>query len=230
MKILTGMFCVLLFVVCGSASADIITTEPSAKNDTSEKLDLNAVASLFGRVENLEDFETQLNDPNIGISDLDLNKDGLVDYLRVVEIEKGATRLVTVQAVIGKKQFQDVATIVVEKGSEDEIAVQVVGDTAIYGDNYIIEPTYDNPPVFPLLFWASHYRPWRSPFYWENYPPDYRPRSSSSISIEPPKRGEDRYLGTKKRNSSAESKSQPKENNIQNSQGHGRVLSTDPRK
>ncbi|MCK5912946.1 MAG: hypothetical protein KAG12_03645, partial [Desulfuromusa sp.] len=111
MKILTGMFYILLCLVCGSTSAAVITTESSAKNDTSEKLDLNAVASLFGRVENLEDFETQLNDPNIGISDLDLNKDGLVDYLRVVEIEKGATRLVTVQAVIGKKQFQDVATI-----------------------------------------------------------------------------------------------------------------------
>ena len=238
MKIFIGMFSILLCVVSGNVSADVIATTHSAQNDTCDSLDLNVVASLFGRVENLEDFETQLNDPDIGISDLDLNKDGLVDYLRVVEIEKGSVRLVTVQAVIGKKQFQDVATIEVEKSDGDEITVQVVGNAMLYGDDNIIEPVYDYPPVFPLLFWATHYRPWRSPFYWEHYPHNYHSRASKSkISVEMPRRGEARYLGTKTLNqshqnsgtSTAES-SQNKEINVQNKQSHNRVLSTHPGK
>ena len=61
------------------------TTVEAKSEEISDNLDLEAVASLFGEAKNLEDFEKKLNDPETKISNLDLNEDGEVDYLRVVE-------------------------------------------------------------------------------------------------------------------------------------------------
>jgi hypothetical protein len=159
---------VLVFAV--SVHAEDVTTVEAESSEIAENLDLNAVASVFGEAENLEDFEKKLNDPDTQISNLDLNEDGEVDYLRVLETSKGDTHLVTIQAVIGKDKYQDVATVDVEKDS-----VQVVGDVAMYGPSYIVEPVYVHPPVIFVFFWGPLYHPWHSPYYWGYYPPYYRP-------------------------------------------------------
>jgi len=160
------------------------TTSVEAKNsEISDNLDLEAVASLFGESKDLEDFEKKLNDPKIQISNLDLNKDGEVDYLRVVESSESNTHVVAIQAVIGKDQFQDVATIDVEKDNKGETKVQVVGDVYMYGTNYIVEPVYVRPPVIFAFFWGAFYRPWHSPYYWHYYPHYYRPWHPYPIHI-----------------------------------------------
>ncbi len=175
MKTIIGILVIVFLVATGSVNAEDLTTVKATDSDISENLDLEVVASLFGEAENLEDFEKKLNDPKLQISNLDLNKDGEVDYLRVVETSKGETHLISIQAVIGKDKFQDVATIDVEKDSKGETQVQVVGDVYMYGPDYIIQPVYVHPPVIWMWFWGPLYRPWRSPFYWGVYPPFYRP-------------------------------------------------------
>jgi len=175
MKTIIGILVILFLIAAGSVNAEDVTIVEATDSDISENLDLEAVASLFGEAKNLEDFEKKLNDPKSQISNLDLNKDGEVDYLRVVETSKGKTHLTTIQAVIGKDQFQDVATIDVEKDSKGETQVQVVGDVYMYGPGYIIQPVYVQPPVIWIWFWGPYYSPWRSPFYWGYYPPYYRP-------------------------------------------------------
>ena len=167
----------LLALVClgGSLFAQDITTVEATSRDISDNLDLDAVASIFGEAENLEDLEKKLNDPKNQISNLDLNEDGEVDYLRVVENSKNDTHLVSIQAVIGEDQFQDVATIEVEKDSKGETKVQVVGDVYMYGPDYVITPVYVRPPVVITWFWGPYYRPWRSPYYFGYYPPYYHP-------------------------------------------------------
>jgi len=165
---------IVLFVVSMIHAADVTTVD--AKSETiGDNLDLEVVASIFGEAKDLEDFEKKLNDPEAKITNLDLNEDGEVDYLRVVEVSKNDTKLVTIQAVIGKDEYQDVATIDVEKDSKGETQVQVVGDVYMYGPGYVITPIYVHPPVIYLFFWGAVYRPWRSPFYWGVYPPYYRP-------------------------------------------------------
>lgn len=157
------------------ALAQDVTTVEAKSDDISDNLDLEAVASVFGEAEDLEDFEKKLNDPELQISNLDLNEDGEVDYLRVLETSEKDVHVVTVQAVIGKDQFQDVAVISVEKDDKGETTVQVVGDVYMYGPDYIIQPVYVHPPVIWVWFWGPLYSPWRSPFYWGYYPPYYRP-------------------------------------------------------
>lgn len=170
-----GTVLLILFLIVGNVYANDVTTVKAKDDDIGENLDLKAVASIFAESKDLEEFEKKLNDPETQISNLDLNEDGEVDYLRVMETSKGDTHLVTIQAVIGEDQFQDVATIDVEKKGEDQTQIQVVGDVYMYGPGYIIEPVYAHPPVIYLFFWGAFYRPWHSPFYWGYYPPYYRP-------------------------------------------------------
>lgn len=172
--------------------AQDITTVRANNADISDNLDLRAVASIFGESRDLEDFERRLNDPKIQISNLDLNRDNQVDYLRVIEATEGNTHLVILQAVIGQDLFQDIATIEVEKDRKNNVQVQVVGDTYIYGNNYIYEPVYVSRPIIYDVFWASSYRPYYSPWYWGYYPtyysywspyPVYRYRNNIYVNI-----------------------------------------------
>ena len=156
-----------------NTNAQDITTVNAKNSDISDNLDLRAVASLFGDSEDLQDFERRLNDPKNRISNLDLNNDGRVDYLRIIEsVEKG-THLIIIQSVLDRDVFQDVATVEVERDSNNQVQVQVVGDVYMYGQNYIYEPVYVQRPVIYNTFWVGSYSPYYSPWYWNYYPVYY---------------------------------------------------------
>lgn len=169
-KILLTSLMSLLFA---SSFAQDKTTVNAMSSEISDNLDLRAIASIFGDSENLEDFEKRLNDPKMQLSNLDLNNDDQVDYLRVIESVEGRTHLIVVQSVLGKDLFQDVATIEVEKDDNNRVQVQVVGDVYMYGDNYIYEPVYVHTPIIYDYFWVSSYRPYCSSWYWGYYPSYY---------------------------------------------------------
>ena len=157
----------------GSLFAQEKTTVTAKNSDISDNLDLRAVATVFGDAKDLEDFERRLNDPKTQISNLDLNNDNYVDYLRVIETVEGNVHLVVVQAVLEKDVFQDVATIEVDRDSNNRVQVQVVGDVYMYGTNYIYEPVYVHTPVIYNTFWVGNYRPYYSSWYWGYYPSYY---------------------------------------------------------
>jgi hypothetical protein len=155
------------------AQRRVVTTARATSYDISDNLDLDAVASIFGESENLEDFEYKLNDPENRISNLDLNQDGYIDYLRVVENSSNRNSLVVIQAVLDNDVYQDVATIEIEKVQNGNPRVQIVGDSYIYGSDYIIEPVYVRSPIIFSFFWGQHYTPYSSPYYWNYYPSWY---------------------------------------------------------
>jgi len=175
MKKIIFLTTLFLAFVSGSVFSQDVTTVETRDSDISDNLDLEAVASVFGEAKDLEDFEKMLNDPDLKLTNLDLNEDGEVDYLRVVETSDKDAHVVAIQAVIGKDQYQDVATIDVVKDDQGETQVQVVGDVYMYGSNYIVQPVYVHPPVIYVFFWGPLYHPWHSPFYWGYYPPYYHP-------------------------------------------------------
>jgi len=154
-------------------SAQDITTVEAVNQDISDNLDLEAVAYIFGESVDLEDFEARLNDPDERISNLDLNQDGYVDYLRVIETAVENAHLITIQAILGEDFYQDVATIDVERDSNNNTRVQVVGDVYIYGDDYILEPIYVVTPIICEWFWSSLWRIWISPWRYGYYPNYY---------------------------------------------------------
>lgn len=160
-------------LISAVAIAQDVTTVNAKTSEISDNLDLRAVASIFGDAANLEDFERKLNDPEMQISNLDLNNDNQVDYLRVIESVEGNTHLIIIQSVLARDVFQDVATVEVERDSRNNVQVQVVGDVYMYGPNYIYEPVYVHHPVIFTSFWMGGYHPYVSSWYWGYYPSYY---------------------------------------------------------
>jgi hypothetical protein len=177
-----GLLVIIVLITTQCVAQKKITVE-ARNNDISNNLDLKAVATAFGESQNLEVFEQKLNDYDSGISNLDLNNDGQVDYLRVIEKMENNVHVVVIQAVLEKDVYQDVATIVVDRSQDNNATVQIIGDPYIYGQNYIIEPSYYYTPSIFSFFWGPNYLSWRSPYYWGYYPTYYRYRSPFETNI-----------------------------------------------
>ena len=146
----------------------------AADADISLYLDLQAVAAAFAQSSSVQEFESLLNNSSYMLSNLDLNRDGYVDYLRVLETVNGYAHVFVIQAVLGYNVYQDVATLVAELPSPASYYVQVIGSPYIYGPNYIIQPVYyTTPAIFGCLIRPA-YRPWSSPWYWDHFPVYYK--------------------------------------------------------
>ncbi len=167
-----------------------------------DNLNLYAVMNLFQESETLEAFEKSLNDENSRINNLDLNNDGYVDYLTVSDYVNGEDHTIVLRSVLDRNESQDVAVFTVEKLRNGEVRIQLIGDEALYGRNYIVEPIYAETPnpgyrgrtvyrdnvtvvtttyyevaAWPVIrfIYAPHYAIWRSNWYWGYYPAYYRP-------------------------------------------------------
>lgn len=180
---LASLLAALFLVTTAQLSAQTTYTVQAVNDDISYALDLKAVASIFGESQNLEDFERRINDYDNQISNLDLNGDGEIDYLRVVDTSDKSTHLIILQAILDVNVYQDVATIVVDRDDYNRTTVRVIGDPYIYGNNYIIRPYYYGTPLIVNWFWSYNYHRWFSPYYWGYYPTYYRYRRPVSINI-----------------------------------------------
>ncbi len=166
-----------------------------------DNLNLYAVMNLFQESETLEGFERSLNDQETTINNLDLNGDKLVDYITVSDyVDKEVHTIVLRTALTGNEQ-QDIAVFVVEKLRNGPVQIQLIGDEALYGTNYIVEPIYAETPnpgytgntnssnanvvsatyndiaAWPVIMFM--YRPgysvWRSSWNWGYYPGYWNP-------------------------------------------------------
>jgi hypothetical protein len=94
---------------------------------------------MFSRFRNIEEFERAINSRTTNIN-LDLNNDNQVDYISVFSYDQGQFHSIVLR-VVSSSEYQDVAVIEVVKNS-GRVIVQVIGDEALYGRGYIVEPSY----------------------------------------------------------------------------------------
>jgi len=148
-----------------------------------DNLNLYAVMNLFQESETLEAFERSLNDQEYTINNLDLNGDSFVDYITVSDYVDDNVHTIVLRASLDRNEQQDIAVFVVEKLQNDAVQIQLIGDEALYGPNYIVEPIYAETPnpgysgnaivsnssnyavaTWPLISYIYHprYRVWRS--------------------------------------------------------------------
>jgi|WetSurMetagenome_2_1015567.scaffolds.fasta_scaffold157050_1 hypothetical protein len=158
-----------------------------------DNLNLYAVMNLFQESRTLQQFERRLNDENSRINNLDLNGDGRIDYISVVDRVDGRLHTIILKDAISANETQDVAVFYVNKDAYNHVDIQLIGDEALYGRDYIIEPNKGenvNPgysgngelviaapeawPIVGLLFLRS-YIAWHSPWYYGYYPAYWRP-------------------------------------------------------
>ena len=145
--------------------------------EAGENLDLMAILDIFYESETLEDFEKRINEESSEVNNIDLNGDGEVDYIRVVEYVEGSTHVIVLEATIGEDQYQDVASIILEKNDQGEISVQAIGDEEIYGEEYIVEPVEEvevQTIVVVTVVYSPGYQPYVSPYRWGRYPSWFR--------------------------------------------------------
>jgi hypothetical protein len=182
-KILFVVFyAILILSQVTIAQDDVTVIVPTT--EAGENLDLEAVMELFGEAESLEDFEKALNDSSSEVNNLDLNEDGEVDYIRVVEQVDGDVHIVILQVPLAENEYQDVATINIEKNGDDYV-VQAQGDPDLYGEDYYVEPEPETEvkTTTVVIMFGVGYSPWISPWYWRVYPVWWRPWRPHPISV-----------------------------------------------
>ncbi len=161
---------------------------------------LEGALELFKKAESPEDFEKMLNTESNGVNNLDLNEDGEIDYIRVVDNMDGDVHALVLQVPVSATESQDIAVIEIEKQGEEQAILQIIGDEDVYGEQVIVEPFEEEVGsdkkgrgpsmnevemyrvVVNVWAWPSVrfvYRPayvaWVSPWRWAAYPTWWRP-------------------------------------------------------
>src|SRR5689334_6340627 len=106
-----------------------------------DNFDLSGALDLFKQSESPEAFEQKLNNESNKVNNLDLNGDGEIDYIRVIDKQEGDVHAFILQDVVSETENQDVAVIEVEREGSQNATVQIVGDKDLYGEETIVEPT-----------------------------------------------------------------------------------------
>ena len=151
-----------------------------------DNFSLEGALELFKKSSSPKNFEVMLNDPKNRVNNLDLNGDGYIDFIRVIDMNEGNVHAFILQAVISHTENQDIAVITLEKLANGKAVLQITGDEDIYGVETIIEPTrevYANAGystsrvVVNVWSWPSvryiygpHYHGWISPWGWYHRP------------------------------------------------------------
>ena len=159
---------------------------------------LEGALSLFKEAKSIEDFEKALNKESNKINNLDLNEDGDIDYIRVIDHVDGDVHAIVLQVPINENESQDLAVIEIEKTGAENAILQIIGDEEVFGESKIVEPFEvegddsqgrgpDDVVAFKRIvvnvwLWPSvrfvygpRYRAWVSPFGWRVYPRWWRP-------------------------------------------------------
>jgi hypothetical protein len=162
-----------------------------------DNFNLYAVMNLFQESETLEGFERSLNDENSRINNLDLNGDNQIDYIKVIDYVDGDVHNIVLEAILDRNESQDVAVFTVQRLRDGSVQIQLTGDEALYGKNYIIEPisaetpnpgytgrsstavrtTYVEVSAWPVVrfIFLPDYALWHSSWYWGYYPSYWHP-------------------------------------------------------
>ncbi len=112
-----------------------------------DNLDLYSVMTLFQKSKTIELFQDSLNSEKTGINNLDLDKDGKVDFIKVVTKKKDSNFTFILQIDVSEKKTQDVASIMVEKDKNKKITLKIVGNKDLYGKDYVVKPNTEAAPA-----------------------------------------------------------------------------------
>ena len=187
LKKITLTFTALLMSVMTFAS------ESDSLGVIGDNLDLNAVLDAFKNSESPEAFEKTINDQSQNINNIDLDEDGTVDYIQVIDNSEEGAHAIILRIDLSETESQDVAVIEIEKTDDNTARIQIVGDEEIYGTNYIVEPVQKstntkiifskNVAIFVNVWhwrcvkfiYGPRYVRHVSPYRWHKYPNYWKP-------------------------------------------------------
>lgn len=159
-----SLFCLGLLLGCEeNKTAQVSANYLLNTND----FNLETVTALFkaNKVSDLESLEKEINNPENGINNVDIDKDGKIDYVAAHETINGSSRTIEFVAYPSSKNGNDattVATVNVTQ-SNNEVSVQSGYPDHVAGhDNVYYHYTVPMGPTFSemlLLSWMMSPRP-----------------------------------------------------------------------
>jgi hypothetical protein len=195
----------LLFLLFGLTT--VFSQEDNRPEYTGENFSLEGALALFKKANSLEDFEQLLNQENNNVNNLDINDDGEIDYIMVDDIQEGDTHAIVLSTYLDNNEKQDIATIGIEKTGTENAILQIEGDSDLYAENTIVEPsdiketiTGEKGPdsgeykatqiIVNVWLWPSvrfiygpKYNVWHSPWRWRHYPKWWKPWRPYSYTV-----------------------------------------------
>lgn len=108
-----------------------------------DNFSLEGALEMFKKASSPEEFEKLINTENNGVNNLDLDNDGNIDYIKVIDKNDGDAHAFILQDAVSETESQDIAVIELEKKGPDNAVLQIVGDEDIYGEETIAEPSDD---------------------------------------------------------------------------------------
>lgn len=180
----------LLFIGCNSSQPVQTTTTQPYPNDAEEiqtegdeywakdNFDLQRAGEYLQRSNSPEEFERFINEDD-GINNLDLNGDGYVDYVSVEEFDDrdSNSRGLSLFSRFGPNLIQEIATVLLYRDRPDYPGARFLirGNDDIYGDNSYYETNWLDRSVGIASYLFKDHDPYRSPYYYDNYPTWYSP-------------------------------------------------------
>jgi len=168
-KILFGLVAIFLMAGCGGGQQNNV----SIQGHTASGFDVNKLAGVVKKSTNPEVLEKAINDPSNKITNLDLDNDGNIDYLKVVE--KGNNQLQVVDDV-SNNQSVDVATINVQPAGNNEANLSVQANPTYAGDMYYYHSHISLGDIL-LLSYLMRPHAYYVPVYHYGYYPHYYTRT-----------------------------------------------------
>lgn len=202
----------LLFVLISFA---VSTISAKAQADSTgmpgDNFSLQGAVDMFKKASSPEEFEKLINSKDNDVNNLDLNGDGDVDYINVIDKADKNLHAFILQVAVSESENQDIAVIELEKTGDETAVLQIIGDEDIYGEQVIVEASEegdevdddggsgngpsadyfrDSRVIVNVYLWPSvryvyrpAYKPWVSPWRWRHYPGWWKPWRPLSLHV-----------------------------------------------
>jgi hypothetical protein len=105
-----------------------------------DNFSLHGALQLFKKAGSPEEFEKLLNTEDNSVNNLDLDGNGEIDYIRVIDKSDKDVHAFVLQVPVSGSESQDIAVIELEKTGAETAVIQIIGDEDIFGEEVIVEP------------------------------------------------------------------------------------------
>jgi hypothetical protein len=194
----------LFLLVCLAATSINANAQEDSTGLPGDNFSLQGALEMFKQSSSIEEFEKLINSENKNVNNLDLNGDGEIDYVKVIDKAEKDVHAFVLQVAVSETENQDIAVIELEKSGDTTAVAQIVGDEEIFGEQTIVEASDEgdeiddngnvpangpaaslyegNRVVVNVFYWPSvrfvfrpAYVPWVSPWRWRHYPGWWKP-------------------------------------------------------
>jgi hypothetical protein len=137
----------LLSITCFAATSFCAVAQQDSTGMPGDNFSLQGALEMFKQSATPEEFEKLINTENNNVNNLDLNGDGDIDYINVIDKTEKEVHAFVLQIAVSEKENQDIAVIELEKTGDTTAVLQIIGDEDIYGEQVIVEASDEGDEV-----------------------------------------------------------------------------------